>query len=176
MSEIKKDQQRDVDAVLAWNHRIADQSDISDDLLPELSDEERTIFADGEEEFLKKLLADELGDEDNPAATAAPEIIFTKRVASQPVGLNRAKSLSVEVKDVLDRQRQELINHHQKAGHVLANSEWDVPDINPEKEATTILKDMGLWELPVDPRRLACLLYTSPSPRDATLSRMPSSA
>ena len=25
-------------------------------------------------------------------------------------------------------------------------------------------------------RRLACLLYTSPSPRDATLSRMPSSA
>ena len=27
----------------------------------------------------------------------------------------------------------------------------------------------------VDPRK-ACLLYTSPSPRDATLSRMPSSA
>ena len=25
-------------------------------------------------------------------------------------------------------------------------------------------------------KRLACLLYTSPSPRDATLSRMPSSA
>ena len=25
-------------------------------------------------------------------------------------------------------------------------------------------------------RELACLLYTSPSPRDATLSRMPSSA
>ena len=26
------------------------------------------------------------------------------------------------------------------------------------------------------PRLLTCLLYTSPSPRDATLSRMPSSA
>ena len=26
------------------------------------------------------------------------------------------------------------------------------------------------------PEREACLLYTSPSPRDATLSRMPSSA
>ena len=28
----------------------------------------------------------------------------------------------------------------------------------------------------VDALRVACLLYTSPSPRDATLSRMPSSA
>ena len=28
----------------------------------------------------------------------------------------------------------------------------------------------------VDPYSTACLLYTSPSPRDATLSRMPSSA
>ena len=27
-----------------------------------------------------------------------------------------------------------------------------------------------------DSKRIACLLYTSPSPRDATLSRMPSSA
>ena len=27
-----------------------------------------------------------------------------------------------------------------------------------------------------DPNRVICLLYTSPSPRDATLSRMPSSA
>ena len=29
---------------------------------------------------------------------------------------------------------------------------------------------------PIDPQDDACLLYTSPSPRDATLSRMPSSA
>ena len=29
------------------------------------------------------------------------------------------------------------------------------------------------WALPLD---IVCLLYTSPSPRDATLSRMPSSA
>ena len=27
-----------------------------------------------------------------------------------------------------------------------------------------------------DPKNFSCLLYTSPSPRDATLSRMPSSA
>ena len=35
----------------------------------------------------------------------------------------------------------------------------------------------GLEEPPEQPRRFGgCLLYTSPSPRDATLSRMPSSA
>ena len=30
--------------------------------------------------------------------------------------------------------------------------------------------------IPLDLNNRACLLYTSPSPRDATLSRMPSSA
>ena len=40
----------------------------------------------------------------------------------------------------------------------------------------------GKWVKPVDGKYfenitpLTCLLYTSPSPRDATLSRMPSSA
>ena len=38
--------------------------------------------------------------------------------------------------------------------------------------ADDLLKKMGLWQA----RDKACLLYTSPSPRDATLSRMPSSA
>ena len=37
-----------------------------------------------------------------------------------------------------------------------------------KNESTKKMKDMGLSE--------DCLLYTSPSPRDATLSRMPSSA
>ena len=32
------------------------------------------------------------------------------------------------------------------------------------------------WRLEAYERWLTCLLYTSPSPRDATLSRMPSSA
>ena len=32
------------------------------------------------------------------------------------------------------------------------------------------------WTVPRVPRVGCCLLYTSPSPRDATLSRMPSSA
>ena len=42
------------------------------------------------------------------------------------------------------------------------------------------LLDLGVpisaIEEPLNSLGLACLLYTSPSPRDATLSRMPSSA
>ena len=39
---------------------------------------------------------------------------------------------------------------------------------------TYLPDDKGRFESKV--RELTCLLYTSPSPRDATLSRMPSSA
>ena len=35
---------------------------------------------------------------------------------------------------------------------------------------------LGLQHNLINDERCACLLYTSPSPRDATLSRMPSSA
>ena len=45
-------------------------------------------------------------------------------------------------------------------------------DNNVEGEITTDWK----WPLDVVLKILSCLLYTSPSPRDATLSRMPSSA
>ena len=37
-------------------------------------------------------------------------------------------------------------------------------------------KQTNIEDLSFDVARLVCLLYTSPSPRDATLSRMPSSA
>ena len=42
-----------------------------------------------------------------------------------------------------------------------SDADWAVRDVNID------------WE---DGGAYACLLYTSPSPRDATLSRMPSSA
>ena len=48
--------------------------------------------------------------------------------------------------------------------------------INLQPNAVRELYDLGLRE-PLDEIGVqACLLYTSPSPRDATLSRMPSSA
>ena len=40
----------------------------------------------------------------------------------------------------------------------------------------TVTGGLNLWEGRKDPNHRACLLYTSPSPRDGLLSRMPSSA
>ena len=42
----------------------------------------------------------------------------------------------------------------------------------------TVCEDLGFRDIHTDDvgNIIACLLYTSPSPRDATLSRMPSSA
>ena len=41
---------------------------------------------------------------------------------------------------------------------------------------TNIQKETKVVKLPARAESVDCLLYTSPSPRDATLSRMPSSA
>ena len=43
-------------------------------------------------------------------------------------------------------------------------------------EEKVVVRVGGSIPIPTDARVIACLLYTSPSPRDATLSRMPSSA
>ena len=56
--------------------------------------------------------------------------------------------------------------------------EWDMPVVNPTTFQSTHPKVFfggdAAWGPPCSIS--ACLLYTSPSPRDATLSRMPSSA
>ena len=60
------------------------------------------------------------------------------------------------------------------AGLTLAQMGADVIRIDPVGGGL----DYRRWPITSDNRSLywACLLYTSPSPRDATLSRMPSSA
>ena len=45
----------------------------------------------------------------------------------------------------------------------------------PKRPGVPDVEDVGWARDPID-RFVLCLLYTSPSPRDATLSRMPSSA
>ena len=48
-------------------------------------------------------------------------------------------------------------------------------DFTPDGNVSPDIRELtNLDKYPVDSHR--CLLYTSPSPRDATLSRMPSSA
>ena len=60
---------------------------------------------------------------------------------------------------------------NQAAVNILQNT-ISQPDLNAY-ERSTIYQMLGQYSYELD---RACLLYTSPSPRDATLSRMPSSA
>ena len=46
----------------------------------------------------------------------------------------------------------------------------------PEEESCLIHEPMEVEAVSKTKKNHTCLLYTSPSPRDATLSRMPSSA
>ena len=54
-------------------------------------------------------------------------------------------------------------------------------DMDPEQELSRVFEDVSGYDdmvilREIDVESHCCLLYTSPSPRDATLSRMPSSA
>ena len=80
------------------------------------------------------------------------------------------------------------IVHLQVAPHVLGMSGLDIPEVNREvlerehKFPGTYLYralcgvDTALWDIKAKRANQSCLLYTSPSPRDRSLSRMPSSA
>ena len=58
----------------------------------------------------------------------------------------------------------------------VANAEHnDGLDVD-ELKISAVYVDEGMTMKRIRPRAKGCLLYTSPSPRDATLSRMPSSA
>ena len=59
--------------------------------------------------------------------------------------------------------------------HEWVSLDGDVATVGITKHATELLGDIVFAEVP-DAGKSVCLLYTSPSPRDATLSRMPSSA
>ena len=76
---------------------------------------------------------------------------------------------------------QVLLTHHHP-DHALGNQAFkDVP-IGALAETTRLLHEQGdgmaenLYRMVGDWMRGTCLLYTSPSPRDRTRSRMPSSA
>ena len=62
------------------------------------------------------------------------------------------------------------------------SEEFKLEVVNPEKsflskeDVTEVVVPAFEGEMGILKDHISCLLYTSPSPRDATLSRMPSSA
>ena len=58
-------------------------------------------------------------------------------------------------------------------GPQLERGTYEIIKSRLQSHATELRSRLGLLN---EERRSVCLLYTSPSPRDATLSRMPSSA
>ena len=62
-----------------------------------------------------------------------------------------------------------------KANLLKLANEWIIAQVEPV-EGDTLPGDPDVWMLEPYVVDCDCLLYTSPSPRDATLSRMPSSA
>ena len=58
----------------------------------------------------------------------------------------------------------------------IAEGEAKMEEIQKKLDESEQEKAALLEKANADAKRMVCLLYTSPSPRDATLSRMPSSA
>ena len=75
-------------------------------------------------------------------------------------------------------------NGLEEIGGLIVNEEGKIEAVGkkvnknniPSREKFIDLKEKYIFPGLVDMRVFVCLLYTSPSPRDATLSRMPSSA
>ena len=82
-----------------------------------------------------------------------------------------------ELEEVLEGVAQELARLDARAADLL--NEMDpagVSELVPDWERVMNLPDPCLGATPLFDDRRLCLLYTSPSPRDGLLSRMPSSA
>ena len=105
-----------------------------------------------------------------------PEVVATKVapvVAAQTslVETSQTEPTTEEVTvAALDQANLDLDIDQQE---VLSVAEFDIALAAPEVEVLSA--DLG-EELVTELEAITCLLYTSPSPRDATLSRMPSSA
>ena len=68
-----------------------------------------------------------------------------------------------------------LITTHLK--HLLSQATPGPWEYDPgEQKDERCIVDAETWNMCINPTSNGCLLYTSPSPRDGLLSRMPSSA
>ena len=91
---------------------------------------------------------------------------------TEPITVAGAKKLQDELNDLINNKRQKVIQAIAEAR--------EHGDLKENAEYHAAKEEQGHIEGRIQEIQLmlanACLLYTSPSPRDATLSRMPSSA
>ena len=112
-----------------------------------------------------------------PVAGSGEMLLRTEYLSLDPYmrgRMNDAKSYAEPVKigEVMTGQVVAVVENSDVSGfetgdYVLSGSGWQDYTVSDGTEV------MNLGKTPENP---SCLLYTSPSPRDATLSRMPSSA
>ena len=91
--------------------------------------------------------------------------------------LDEAEALLLELR-ARDARRADLPPELRRGfAHLFeARADEDEDDAGPCDALAALAADAEDWEAVYDACRQACLLYTSPSPRDRTRSRMPSSA
>ena len=97
-------------------------------------------------------------------------------------GCRRCTPNLTKLKILIINENQRLLNLLSscllEGGHqvYLTNNPLDTSQLIKEEDPDLILMDLAVSYLTCFELISHCLLYTSPSPRDATLSRMPSSA
>ena len=86
------------------------------------------------------------------------------------------KEVSENLKFDEDKFQQWIDANIQSSGKILQIEQFNGGQSNPTYKITTDNKKLVLRRKPPGKLLPSCLLYTSPSPRDGLLSRMPSSA
>ena len=85
-------------------------------------------------------------------------------------------NLSEEEQDSLSNDLSIILEHVNALSDLKLNSQQQEIFIHPLEKELELQEDEVIESLTHDEAISNCLLYTSPSPRDSNLSRMPSSA
>ena len=72
--------------------------------------------------------------------------------------------------------KSKMVVHGRRSSRTIESKNWVIGTSKSFTEYLSPAREAGIKMLKLGDRLWTCLLYTSPSPRDATLSRMPSSA
>ena len=107
--------------------------------------------------------------------TSVADIKCIKNVAAKVANQFQENKKIVVVVSAMSDATDNLVDLTNKIAKKRNLREYDVV-VSSGEQVTAGLLAMAISDLNIKSRSLICLLYTSPSPRDATLSRMPSSA